>query len=213
MRWLLSLLFALLCSFGLFAIIAWMVGGNPQIKNDRHSSLRFDLVMAEPDEQVVRKRRQLPEPPDPQETPAETLPDLRTEPIPVAAVQAPSAIALPNVHIDKNVTGFAIEAPSLSQTGRLDQQATPISRVPPQYPMKALQRNVEGYVVLSFTIDKNGRPADISVIEAKPEHIFEREALRALRRWKYQPKRINGEAVEQPRQQVTIKFNLEHYEN
>ncbi len=85
-----------------------------------------------------------------------------------------------------------VQAPSLGElnlnTGPNNQQAMPLFRVEPNYPPRAMRRNLEGYVVVSFTISPSGRPQDITVVDANPPRVFEREALRALRKWKYEPK-------------------------
>jgi protein TonB len=61
---------------------------------------------------------------------------------------------------------------------------------------------------MSFTIDETGQPTDIEVLEAEPKRVFEREAIRALRNWKYQPKLVDGKAVTQPGQSVKLEFKL-----
>ena len=65
------------------------------------------------------------------------------------------------------------------------------------------------YVVMKFTIDPTGKPTDIEVVEANPPRVFEREAMRALRSWKYQPKVEDGTAQSQPGQTVKLEFQLE----
>ncbi len=212
MRWLIAFPLSLCCAFGLFAFIAWMVGGSPKMEQAQQSRLKFDLVMQEPESDVVRKQRSLPEPPKPPVAPAQSLPSQAMAESSLNPIDAPQLTAL-DVQIDTSVTGFALQAPTLSQANQLDQQAMPLSRVPPQYPIRALKRNLEGYVVMEFTIDGDGRPKDIVVIDAKPKNIFEREARRALQRWKYQPKRIDGKGVDQLNQRVTIQFNLEQHES
>lgn len=212
MRWLVAIPLSLFCAFGLFAFIAWMVGGTPKMNESEHRQLQFDLVMQEQQSDLIRKQRSLPEPPESPTAPAQSLPDLQLTDVSLTQLDIPQ-LSTPDIQIDRSIKGFAILAPTLSQANQLDQQAVPLSRVPPQYPIRALKRNLEGYVVMEFTIDIDGRPKDIAVIEASPKNIFEREARRALQRWKYQPKRINGKGIEQPNQRVTIQFNLEQHES
>ena len=61
---------------------------------------------------------------------------------------------------------------------------------------------------MRFTIDATGRPKDIEVIDAKPKRMFEREAIRALKKSKYQPKVENGVAVERFGQTRRVEFKL-----
>ena len=60
----------------------------------------------------------------------------------------------------------------------------PLYRAQPTYPARMLKRRVEGYVVMSFTINEQGRPEDIEVVEAEPSKAFVRPAIQALRNWK-----------------------------
>jgi len=85
----------------------------------------------------------------------------------------------------------------------------PLHRVEPNYPAKALQRGVEGYVTLRFNIDELGKTRDIEVVDANPKRYFEREAMLALRNWKYQPKMVDGKAVVQTGLTVRLEFKLQ----
>lgn len=72
----------------------------------------------------------------------------------------------------------------------------PLIRTTPNYPSRALQRGLEGYVELAFTVDRFGNVVDPVVINAVPEGVFDRAALQAISRWKYSPAMNNGQAVE-----------------
>lgn len=115
---------------------------------------------------------------------------------------------MPNLNLDTAVSGLAINVPTFSDFGS-NQQAMPLYRVEPRYPSRAMKQGLEGYVVMSFTIDQQGRPTDINVIEANPRRVFEREAMQALRKWKYQPKVVDGKSIAQVGQTVRLEFKLE----
>ena len=68
----------------------------------------------------------------------------------------------------------------------------PLVRVEPQYPMSAKQRGVEGWVELMFTITAAGTVADIVVTASVPGTIFNKSAVQAVSKWKYNPKIENG---------------------
>jgi len=78
-----------------------------------------------------------------------------------------------------------------------------ISSVLPVYPLAARQTGVEGEVIVNTTIDKNGSVVGVHVISGPP--LLRQAALDALRRWKYDPSRLNGQPVA-VEMQVTIKF-------
>lgn len=89
-----------------------------------------------------------------------------------------------------------------------DGDAVPMVRVPPQYPERALQRGIEGRVLIEFTISKSGGVKDAKVIAAEPSNIFNKAAIKAVLQWKYNPKIVNGKAVEQVGVRIAIPFKL-----
>ncbi len=92
--------------------------------------------------------------------------------------------------------------------GKEVQSAIPIVRIEPRYPRAALQTGTEGWVNLTFDISETGAVTNVSVLEAQPKKVFNREAKRAVSKWKYRPKVINGKSVEQKGLQVRLDFNL-----
>lgn len=78
---------------------------------------------------------------------------------------------------------------------------------PPDYPQSALDRRIAGTVSLAFTVDVNGEPRDIHVVEATPPGVFDKAALAAVRHWRYAPTLINGAPVEVP-VRTLMRFEL-----
>ena len=92
--------------------------------------------------------------------------------------------------------------------GGADRDVVPMVRVEPQYPLRAAQLRIEGWVELRFTISKTGGVKDVVVTKAHPRKIFDKAAVSAVRKWKYNPKVENGEAVERPGVDVRLEFGL-----
>ena len=86
--------------------------------------------------------------------------------------------------------------------------AVPLVRVDPEYPPRARQRGIEGYVDLTFTIGPTGSVQQASVLGANPVGVFEEAALRAVKRWRYNPKVENGVPVARPGVKVRLRFTL-----
>ncbi|MCS4308843.1 protein TonB [Rheinheimera pacifica] len=97
---------------------------------------------------------------------------------------------------------------TMMQSG--ERSATPLVRVEPRYPTEAARDGISGWVRLSFTIDETGAVTDVAVLAAEPATLFNREAVRALRRWKYQPQLVDGKAVKQQNMQVQLDFSLQN---
>lgn len=118
-----------------------------------------------------------PPPEAPDETPPEEVP-VTAETVP--EVSAPSAPAVSSIAL-----------------------ARPVHRVPPQYPVKAKQQGIEGYVVMDLRINAEGRVEDVRVVREKPEGVFRASALRVVRRWAFMP------PAEPAWQRLTIRYELE----
>lgn len=71
-------------------------------------------------------------------------------------------------------------------------ELTPLVRVPPEYPMRALADGIEGYVMLRFIVTETGSVEDPEVIRAEPPGVFDRSARRSVLRWKFQPQIRDG---------------------
>ena len=72
-----------------------------------------------------------------------------------------------------------------------------------------LPDGTEGWVKLEFTITETGTVKDPRVIDSQPPRIFNREAIRAILKWKFKPRVVDGVAVER-RATQTIDFKLEN---
>jgi TonB family protein len=79
--------------------------------------------------------------------------------------------------------------------------------VPPEFPSKALSQRVSGAVTVEYTVDANGDPRDVRVIEATPPGVFDKAAVTAVKRWHYDPVIANGGPVEVP-VRTSIRFEL-----
>jgi protein TonB len=69
-------------------------------------------------------------------------------------------------------------------------------RVDPEYPDGALRKGIEGYVEVSFTITAQGTVTNVAVVTADPVDVFDRAAIEAVRRYRYDPRMVNGQPVE-----------------
>ena len=84
----------------------------------------------------------------------------------------------------------------------------PIVRVAPVYPARALSRGLEGYVDMSFTVTTAGTVKD-PVVMFSTSSLFERAAIRAVLKFKYKPRVVDGVPVEVPNVKTRITFQIE----
>lgn len=93
--------------------------------------------------------------------------------------------------------------------GPSDGDYLPLVRIQPQYPRRAAERGIEGYVVVELTVTPQGTTQDVQVIEADPQGYFERAATRAAEKFKYKPKVVNGQPVSVQGVQYVFTFRLD----
>lgn len=137
----------------------------------------------------------------------------RLTPPPIAPTIEPTRILNPGDGIrDSFFRGNPVddftEAAGGDPIGTSNQGATPLVRVDPNYPPRAKQQGIEGFVDLQFTITPAGTISDVRVIHAEPPAIFDREAIRAVQKWRYNPMVEAGTPVSQTRQSVRLQFEL-----
>ena len=119
---------------------------------------------------------------------------------------------IPDLHDDDTASigyygGGATHRPALNvgAGGSLIRQVG----VPPQYPRGMLARDVEGFVDLQFDVTAYGATTNIRVLQSVPEGAFDRAAIKAVQRWKYKPRYIEGEAVASYNIRERIRFTIE----
>jgi protein TonB len=92
-------------------------------------------------------------------------------------------------------------------SGAINREFMPVSRTPPQYPYQATRRRIEGWVRVSFLVTETGSVEDVVLLESEPEGIFDRAAVRAVSKWKFKPRIVDGQPVAARAEQV-VEFRL-----
>ncbi|MYF28736.1 MAG: TonB family protein [Gammaproteobacteria bacterium] len=103
----------------------------------------------------------------------------------------------------RNRIAFAIsdaEEPSSETQEKRHKEAVgdiglPIVKVAPVYPGHAIKEGIEGHVLLEFVVTETGAVRDAVVLEAQPSGVFEQAALKAVAKFKYKPRTVDGKAV------------------
>src|SRR5512143_1813823 len=83
----------------------------------------------------------------------------------------------------------------MSMTAGSDRDVIPLVRIAPDYPPRALSRGLEGWVQVRFTITATGTVKDPTVVNHS-DQVFDDAALKAISRWRYNPRVEGGVAVE-----------------
>ena len=182
----------------LYGMQALIKSGDSAITEPAQGSV-LDFIRLKQEETVQKKERKPQKPPKPQEPPP-PMEQPQMAPDTADASDAGfdfSADVAADVSLDG---GLALESG--------DGEYLPIVKVQPVYPRRALQRGIEGYVIVEFTVDRTGAVKDPMVIEAEPQGLFDRAAMDAALKFKYKPRVVNGEPTEVSGVQNRITFEL-----
>jgi TonB family protein len=76
-----------------------------------------------------------------------------------------------------------------------EQSLTRLNKLDVQYPTRALQNNVEGWVEIGYTVAADGSVGNVKVLNADPPRTFETSATKAVSHLRYQPVIQGGKAI------------------
>ncbi|MDE0885127.1 MAG: energy transducer TonB [Myxococcota bacterium] len=192
-------LLALGITFGLFYLMQYLISMGSERGADIRKGQVIEFVRLKRDSATQTRKRELPkkeQPPEPPPPPKLQMSKTDAPDPNAMAIAAPDLSAGPDLG-----SGPSLGAPS-------DSDSVPLVRVPPQYPIRAAERGIEGWVVLRFTITATGTVENPEVIDAKPKRIFDRAAIRALKKWKYRPRIVDGQSIART-EEVKLSFDLD----
>jgi protein TonB len=192
----LGLIFGGVFSLVLFWLM-WSLVSVPIDIGEMRKATRVEFTRMRQDTEVASKDQEKPQPDKP--PPVPEIPQMN----------------LSSGNIDNNVAQLTpmVDASGamskMSMSAGSDRDIIPLVRINPDYPPRAVSRGIEGYVIVQFTITATGMVKDVIVVDAKPKGIFDDAAVRAVQRWRYNPKVEEGVAVERVGVQTMLTFHLE----
>lgn len=190
---------SVLVTFALLFLMQLLIESGRGALSDTKTGRIVDFVRVKRDESVERKKPKPKKPAEPEQPP----PDM-PQPEMQNMDMSMESIGISPVSVSAD-TGMNI---GLGFSGS-DGEYLPIVKVAPVYPRRALERGIEGYVLLEFTVTRLGTVENPVVIEADPPNIFNRAAIQAALKFKYKPRVVEGEAIAVPGVQNLIRFELE----
>ena len=201
-----SVLFGIVISLALFWLMNAMISNNQQGFEKTDPIYMTEFVRLKRETKLQIKERKIPDPPPPEKRPPP--PKMQMRQVHTSQSNVPK-MDIPNLDIPLQTEQFSGSVIAGVQMGaaEISTNVIPLVRIPPRYPMRAANRRIEGWVKIEFTITEQGTVKDAVVVEAQPSNIFNKAALNAIRRWKFKPKIIAGEAFEQRAVQV-LQFKL-----
>lgn len=91
--------------------------------------------------------------------------------------------------------GIAAAGGSATPARPGDTHASYRSMKPPAYPAEAVAAKISGRVVLRVLVAADGTPAEVEIENATPEGVFEQASIDAVKSWRFNPARRDGEAI------------------
>ncbi|HMD27594.1 MAG TPA: TonB family protein [Steroidobacteraceae bacterium] len=76
-----------------------------------------------------------------------------------------------------------------------EKSLTRANKLDVQYPTRAMQDNVEGWVELGYTVAANGSVTNVKIINSQPANIFDAAATRAVGHLRYKPPLKDGKPI------------------
>ena len=197
-RYAFSIVIGTVVTLSLLFIMQLLIVTGKQALTDPRERHKLEFVRVKKNENVNTQDLTPEKPPKPPETPPETPPQDMDNIDP----DAPT-IDIPRPSVDTNTDIGGPGGMNIAEGDYL-----PIVRVAPVYPSRALSRGLEGFVDMSFTVTTTGSVSDPIVLQSTSS-LFERAATRAVLKFKYKPRVIDGEAIEVPGVQNKFTYELE----
>jgi len=197
-RYAFSIVIGVVVTLSLLFIMQLLIASGKAALSEPRARAQLDFVRVKRNENLNIEDFTPEKPPPPPEVPPETPPQEMDNLDP----NAPTInIAAPMVNADTNIGGPG--GMNIAEGDYL-----PIVRVAPVYPARALSRGLEGYVDMSFTVTSAGTVTN-PIVLFSTSSLFERAATRAVLKFKYKPRVVDGIPVEVSGVKTRISFQIE----
>ena len=197
-RYAFSIVIGVVVTLSLLFVMQLLIASGKQALTKPRDIAKLEFVRIKRNEALNVEDFTPEKPPKPPETPPETPPQDMDNIDP----NAPTInVAPPTVSADISIGGPG--GMNIAEGDYL-----PIVRVAPVYPARALSRGMEGYVDMSFTVTTTGTVRD-PLVMFSTSSLFERAAMRAVLKFKYKPRVVDGVPVDVPNVKTRITFKIE----
>ena len=206
MRYLISLALGFLVAIGLFGLMNHLINNEDRELVQGDDLRMVEFVRVKRDETIKEKKREVPKKPPPKRPPPP--PELKVS----QTVDKPNIpkvdMDIPKLDMNLNLAGGTALGQFAQAGAAQDGALVPLATFPPQFPRKAIQGGIEGWVEVEFTVTERGTVTDVKILKAKPRRIFNAAAKKTIKKWKFRPKMVDGKPVSARATQV-IDFKME----
>mgnify|MGYP003378092062 CR=1 FL=1 len=173
----------------LLFVASYLINASRAPEQDITAPVGVSLVNLAPPAPPKQEKAREETPPPPAEDKPEVEPDL---------FQPDLGAGIGDIAIDVNIGGATRDdaaREAIFDSIDLDQAPVAMVQVPPEYPFKAREQNIEGYVAVKFLVRPDGSVGNVNILKAQPAGVFDDAVRRALVRWKFQPGRLGNDSV------------------
>ena len=197
-RYAISIVVGSIVTVSLLFIMQLLIVTGKQALTDPRERHKLEFVRVKRNENLNVEDIIPEKPPKPHETPPETPPQDMDNINPDA----------PTINVAPPAVAASMDIGGPGSMNIAEGDYLPIVRVAPVYPARALSRGLEGFVDLSFTVTMAGTVKDPIILQSTSS-LFERAAVRAVLKFKYKPRVVDGVPVDVPGVKTRISFQLE----
>jgi protein TonB len=206
MRFIASAISGVFVALLLFWIMSGLISERALNNRDRDSSVRLDFIKVDQDElENVRRRTPPPKPEPPKKPPP---PPKLVIDNPDRPVRNMPRIEMPPISLELGAGGGPYLGSWSAGDASAEGDVIPIVRIEPQFPRDALIKGIGGWVEVEFTIEPDGSVSGPRIVDSEPPRVFDRNAIRAIYKWKFKPRIVDGKAVARKATQ-RLEFNLQ----
>ena len=200
-RYWIKLIIPIIVTIVIFLIIQSLITQGSGIDKDRNNPNYVDFIRIKQDDTLQERKRTIPDkPPTPKRPPQPQIELDVNEPPPVAKLD----FEMPDFSLPTDFSGAFLS--NLESMGSGISQLIPIVKVAPRCPREAQINGINGSVKMLLTISATGRVNNIVIQSFKPSRVFNSEAIKAVKRWQFKPKTIDGIAVDQ-KGELEVEFS------
>ncbi len=191
----------------LFYFMAFLISGGKKFVKSSDSENLIEFVRIKRPTQTELRKRKLPKKPEVLEQPKATK-SLKMDQKNITPNRSAMKFDAPQLDIPLAVGAGGIGVNGGGAGGDSDEM--PLVRIEPQYPREAILKGIEsGWVQVMFDLKPDGSVMNVNIIDSSPRDIFDMAARRAILKWKYRPKMVDGKGVIRRGLKVQLDFGME----
>jgi|TARA_B100001093_G_scaffold186020_1_gene178773 protein TonB len=187
------ILLSFVASFFIFLLMQYLITTDVFSKRKDSDISFLEFIRINTDDSLQERDRKIPDRPKPEKRPPPP-PDIELKQE-TTMVRPNLDIELPNFSVPTDFSGAFLG--NLDNLGGTSSALIPMVKVQAQCPLQAIQGGVNGTIQIYLIVNPNGKVSNARVVRDTNNKMFNKQALKAIRRWQFKPKIINGIPVEQ----------------